>query len=180
MSITIKGRNRLSQNKLCQVARSLRSGISTGAGGQAAVSRGGFSIIELVVIIIVLGILAGVGIPKIGSLIKSGKVNETKAEMAEIRKAIIGDPQLMAGGVYTARGYAGDVGHLPSRLQDLVIKPDSVSTWNRVLNTGWHGPYIDTNDGSYLADAWGAPYVYDPNGRTLTSTGSGSSIVISF
>jgi prepilin-type N-terminal cleavage/methylation domain-containing protein len=140
----------------------------------------GFTLVELVVIIVVLGIIAAVGIPKMGGLLNDSKISATKAEMAELKKAIIGNPQVVAGNTLVSRGFAGDVGFIPSRLEDLAAKPDSVSDWDRIAQLGWHGPYIDSSGGEYLSDAWGTQYSYDPTIRTITSTGSGQSITMSF
>jgi len=142
--------------------------------------KSGFTLIELMIIIVVLGIVAAVAIPKIGSLIGSSKVTATKSEMAEIKMAIVGSPQNVSGGKYVVRGFMGDVGHVPSSLHDLVTKPDSIQAYNRISERGWNGPYIDSTGGEYLKDAWGVAYAYDPVARTLVSSGSGSDITIGF
>ena len=140
----------------------------------------GFTLIELVIVIVVLAILAAVGIPQIGGIIQTAKISATKSEMMELKKAIVGSPQNIAGGSYICRGFEGDVGCPPSQLQDLVIKPDTIQVWNRITSLGWNGPYIDSTDGEYLIDAWGAEYVYNSSSRTITSVGSGQNIVTSF
>ncbi len=140
----------------------------------------GFTLIELVVVIVVLGIIAAVGIPQIGGMIQASRMNATKSELAELKKAIVGSPQLVAGGTYVGTGFEADVGHPPDRLEDLAAKPDTISIWNRLTGKGWHGPYIDDSNGDYLTDAWGLAYTYDESGRTIISTGSGESITIGF
>jgi general secretion pathway protein G len=134
----------------------------------------GFTLIELVMVIIVLGIMAGVAIPVIGSFIESSKQTATKDEMQRLARAIAGaDSQ-------SERGYEGDVGRLPSTLDALTAKPGSVPAWNAFTHVGWNGPYIDSTTGDYLKDAWGNNYVYDTVARTLQSPGSGTPITISF
>jgi prepilin-type N-terminal cleavage/methylation domain-containing protein len=140
----------------------------------------GFSLVEIILVIVALGIIAAVGIPKIGSFIGDSRVTTTKAELLELKKAIVGDPQLVSGNQHVARGFEGDVGFAPSQLEDLGSKPDSIPTWDRIQRLGWHGPYIDTADNDYLTDAWGSAYVYDADARTITSTGSGENITINF
>jgi prepilin-type N-terminal cleavage/methylation domain-containing protein len=142
--------------------------------------RHGFTLVELVVIIVVLGIIAAVGVPKIGGFIRDSRINASKAEMVELKKAIVGNPNVTAGASLIERGFEGDVGWAPSRLEDLAVKPDSVATWDRIQRIGWHGPYIDSTAGDYLLDAWGAAYVYDSGARTITSVGSGENIIVSF
>lgn len=134
----------------------------------------GFTLIELVVVIIVLGIMAGVAIPVIGSFVNSSKETATKEEMQRLARALSGSE------TGSDRGYEGDVGQLPSSLADLTAKPGSVPAWNAFTHVGWNGPYVDSTDGNYLKDAWGQNYIYDTIARTLESVGSGSSIIINF
>ena len=140
----------------------------------------GFTLVELVIVIVALGLIAAVGIPRIGGLITDSKVTVTKAELVELKKAIVGNSQLVAGNSLVSRGFEGDVGFAPSRLQDLAIKPDSIPGWDRIQRLGWHGPYIDTANGEYLTDAWGAAYSYDSGVRTIASSGSGETITVLF
>lgn len=148
--------------------------------GEPKGSSGGFTLIELVIVIIVLGIVAAVGIPKIGRLLESSRLNATKAEMHELKLAIVGNPQLVAGGTFVNCGFLGDVGFAPQRLADLVNRPDSIPAFDKIIGIGWNGPYIDTADGESFKDAWGVDYVFDPVGRTIASTGSGTDITVSF
>ncbi len=142
--------------------------------------KAGFTLIELVIIIVVLGIVAAVAIPKIGNVIAGSKTTATKEEMQRLKRAIMGNAEVTSGGKFSDRGYRGDVGSFPPNLNSLVVRPGAVATWNPYTKLGWHGPYIDSTSGDYLKDAWGVNYAYDSTARTITSTGSGSSIVINF
>jgi len=134
----------------------------------------GFTLIELVMVIVVLGIMAAVAIPVIGSFVVSSKQTATKEEMRRLARAIAG------GDDASDRGFEGDVGRPPSALIDLVRKPDTIAVWNAFVHVGWNGPYIDSTGGEYLKDAWGSAYVYTPAARTIESTGSGTAITITF
>jgi prepilin-type N-terminal cleavage/methylation domain-containing protein len=140
----------------------------------------GFTLIELIIIIVVLGILATFSIAKYSDFLQESKNAATRSEMATIKRAIIGNSQMIAGGHYIDVGFAGNVGHPPAQLSELVRKPDSISVYNAISRLGWNGPYLDSAGGDYLKDAWGRNYAYDPTARTITSVGSGANIVVSF
>ena len=147
---------------------------------KAGRSVAGFTLVELVIIIVVLGILASFAIPKYIDFLNESKITATKSEMATIKRAIVGNAQLTSGGQYTDIGFLGNIGSPPANLVDLVRKPDSLAAYNSLSRLGWHGPYLDSSNGDYLRDAWGSNYVYNPAARTITSVGSGTSIVVSF
>jgi prepilin-type N-terminal cleavage/methylation domain-containing protein len=143
----------------------------------------GFTLIEIVIVIVTLGILAAVAIPYFADISDGSRISATRDEMQRLKRAIVGNPAAVAAGSYVDRGFAGDVGQLPASLTDLAVKPDSIPPYNRLTRIGWNGPYIDDDANSYLTDAWGNPYVYDRAGRRLISPGaggSGDSIIVTF
>jgi len=140
----------------------------------------GFTLIELVIIIVVLGIVAAVAIPRVGTILESSRIGATKEEMHRLKRSIAGDPRIVAGGEYADPGFEGDVGFPPSRLVDLIRKPDSIPAYDKITRYGWNGPYIDSTGGNFLYDAWDSLYQYDPSARSLTSVGADPDIVFSF
>lgn len=139
---------------------------------------GGFTLVELVIIIVVLGILAAVAIPKFSSISDNSKITATKEEMQQLKRAIVGNPTIVAGGTVVDRGYYGDVGSLPTALADLVTKPGSVATYDKLTRIGWNGPYIDS--AGYSIDAWGGTYVYSSATRRIISIHGTDSIIVTF
>jgi prepilin-type N-terminal cleavage/methylation domain-containing protein len=132
----------------------------------------GYSIFELVVVVIIIGIITTIAMQSMRPSVDTARIEETKQEMDQIAFAIAGDPEKVSGGMRTDFGYVGDVGSLPANLAALQSNPGSYSTWR--------GPYLkdEFSDGSssnYQVDAWGATYAYT-GGVTIASTGSGSSI----
>ena len=138
----------------------------------------GYTLIEIITVIILIGIIAAVAIPKFGNFTNSARINATREEMAAIKKAIIGNPSAIAGGEYIDRGFEGDVGHVPSTLSDLVAKPDSISAYDPITRLGWNGPYLDSAESNYLRDAWDNNYFYNPLTRTIISTGGGTDTIL--
>ncbi len=140
----------------------------------------GFTLTELVIIIVTLGILAAVAIPKFGDLTENSKITATKNEMMAIKRAIVGNAEAISAGQYVDRGFEGDIGLPPTQLQDLVIKPGSLLVYNKLTSIGWNGPYMDSTEGSYLKDAWGVNYVYQVSNRRLISVSGSDSIIVNF
>ncbi|MBI5267383.1 MAG: prepilin-type N-terminal cleavage/methylation domain-containing protein [candidate division Zixibacteria bacterium] len=136
----------------------------------------GFTLIELAVIIVILGVLAVVAMPVFSNFTNSAKINATREEMNTIKRAIVGNPTVVSGGQLIDRGFEGDCGFVPSALIDLTRRPDTVPPYDRLTRIGWNGPYLDSSRGEYLRDAWGNNYTYDPAGRRVISTGTGDTV----
>jgi general secretion pathway protein G len=146
----------------------------------------GYTLLELVAVLLLIGLVAAVAVPKVIDLLGPSKKSLTEKEMLNLKRAVVGNPDLVAAGGYTQRGYEGDVGALPSALSDLVTKPAAVPSWDPWNKKGWNGPYIDDQSGGYLQDAWGTNYAYNRSARTITSygpdraAGGGDDIVVQF
>ncbi|MEW5795251.1 MAG: carboxypeptidase-like regulatory domain-containing protein [Candidatus Zixiibacteriota bacterium] len=134
-------------------------------------SNSGFSLIELVVVIVVIGILAGVAMQSMTASVDDLRRTSTEREMDLLAKAIVGNPSLTQNGQRSDFGYVGDIGAFPPNLDALRTNPGGYGTWV--------GPYLAASYAQdatgFKLDAWGAPYSY-AGGITITSTGSGTTL----
>jgi len=128
----------------------------------------GFTLIETVMVILIIGVIATVATMRMGESMDTAKYDHTQSELNQIAYAIAGNPALFEEGSRSDFGYVGDVGALPGSLDDLVSNPGGFATWN--------GPYLNTgiSGDDYKRDGWGVLYGWA--GTTVTSSGSGSSI----
>lgn len=105
----------------------------------------GFTLIEMLVVIAIIAMLAGLVGPAVMNKLGGAKVKTAAIQIADLDKAL--------------EMYKLDVGRYPTNaegLQALVQRPGSA--------TGWDGPYLK---GSLPADPWGNAYRYanpGPNG----------------
>ncbi|HZM33730.1 MAG TPA: type II secretion system major pseudopilin GspG [Burkholderiales bacterium] len=105
--------------------------------------RKGFTLLELLVVIVIIGLLAGYVAPRYFSQVGRSEVQVARAQIDSIEKAL--------------DQYRLDVRRYPSAeegLDALVAKPVSAINWN--------GPYLKK---AVPADPWGRPYVYRTPGE---------------
>ena len=95
----------------------------------------GFSLIEILVVMALIGIVIALVANRIGDGAVRGKVNATKIARDSL-----------SGKIET---YALDVGGVPERLEDLVSQPGNADNWV--------GPYAKAKE---LQDPWNHPFVY--------------------
>ncbi len=127
----------------------------------------GLSLIEVIVILAVLVILVALLVPSTVQILTGARRNVTLDEMENLKKAMIGDPDLKTSGVRSNFAYLGDMGNLPSTLDDLVTQatqPAYAFNSSKGVGAGWRGPYITLGPGSDAAshrvDAFGNDYTY--------------------
>jgi general secretion pathway protein G len=94
-----------------------------------------FTLVEILLVVTIIGILAGLVIPKIFGRGDDARAGAAKADVF--------------GGISTALNlYEVDNGVFPKSLQDLIRQPADARNWK--------GPYL----GKLPVDAWGHAYVY--------------------
>jgi len=114
-----------------------------GAAGSARRKRG-FTLIELMVVILIIAILAALVVPKVIGRTSDAKIAKAKADISTLAGSI--------------NAFRLDTGRYPTTeegLQSLRLQPSDVNNWK--------GPYI-TKDVS--ADPWGNPYEYEYPGQS--------------
>jgi general secretion pathway protein G len=103
----------------------------------------GFTLLELLVVIVIIGLLAGYVAPRYFSQVGKSEVQVAKAQLDAIEKAL--------------DQYRLDTRHLPSTEQGL-----SVLVARPANEPNWNGPYLKK---VAPADPWGRPYVYRVPGQ---------------
>lgn len=142
-------------------------------------NKKGFTLIEILMVVVLIGILATVSISNIGDANDENRFDATLEEMKEIEKAIMGEKSIKENGLRTSFGYFGDIGALPANLSNLVTNPGH-SAWavNVAVRmaAGWNGPYVNTGDSGtdYTTDAWGNAYVWSPGASPATLVSRGA------
>jgi hypothetical protein len=120
---------------------------------------GGFTLIEITVIVAVLAILATAITPMILQQVVDTKMESTRKEAKLLHEAIVGRPDTPG-----SFGFFGDLGRFPATFEELLkpapgAAPFTTETFRNV-GMGWKGPYInvgDTKDDA-LVDAFGREY----------------------
>ncbi len=95
----------------------------------------GFSLIELLVVLVILGLIAGLVVPNVMQRGEDANVRVAKAEIQRLSMAV--------------DEFYLDTGRAPRELRELVERPSNVRNWN--------GPYVNSSN---LRDPWDNPYNY--------------------
>ena len=120
-------------------------------------NRAGFTLLELLVVLVVLGLLAGLIGPQL-----FGRVGEAKTTTARTQIELFGG---------ALDGYRLDVGAYPPTAQGLDVL--TTRPLRPPVPSNWRGPYLRK---AVPMDPWGRPYVYasptvGAEGYTLRSLG---------
>lgn len=103
----------------------------------------GFTLLELLVVILIIGLLTGIVAPRFLGQISRSEATAAKAQLDAFDKAL--------------QAYRVDTGRFPTTSQGL-----KALTAQPADEPRWHGPYLQ---GDIPPDPWGSPYQYRAPGQ---------------
>lgn len=148
-------------------------------------NRSGFTLMEIMVVVVIIAVLASVAGPMIGDIINQGKASATRSKMSSLKSAIVtykndvgrypfvGDKkQISCADAYCADWLLSD-----SAVNNVLVNPEvllgvaSETTlgdaengyWTTFYGKGgrkWKGPYMDSDPADFMTDSWGTPIRY--------------------
>lgn len=100
--------------------------------------RSGFSFLEIMFVVVIIGILLALVGPRLVGRAQSARIETTRAQMTNIETAL--------------KTFEMDMGKFPESLEEIAKDPDDVD------DKSYRGPYMET----LPQDAWGQEFVYKP------------------
>ncbi len=129
-------------------------------------ARFGFTLVELLVVIVVIAVLAGIAIPKFINAGNRSKESALKADLQLYRTAV--------------NAYLNDTGAYPAALTDLTATSapasgyDSTGASKNITSTDWKGPYMASQQNDPVAGTALTYSVTSPNVGKVSSSASGN------
>jgi general secretion pathway protein G len=112
-----------------------------------------FTLVELLLVLVILGILAAIVIPRFAGRSEQAKEQAAVTQISSLTTAL--------------NNFEVDNGYYPKSLNDLLVKPRDAQNW--------HGPYLQSD--VIPKDPWGNEYAYkapgshNPSSFDLSSSG---------
>lgn len=127
----------------------------------------GFTLIESVATLTIISVVMVGLVSLAGKALNQRQIEITTDGMNELRRAMTGNPVIVANESRTSFGYLGDMGTMPANLQDLWFKsnqPGFTFDTTKKTGAGWQGPYLEVRATQYATalgfDAWGNAFYY--------------------
>jgi len=106
----------------------------------------GFTLLEMLVVLVIIGLIASLVGPRLFSRVDSSKVQVADTQARMLRGAV--------------ETFHLEVGRLPTVQEGLAVLTTPPA--DERAKSRWRGPYLDE---AVPADPWGNPYVYDMPGK---------------
>lgn len=139
--------------------------------------RNAFTMVELIFVIVVLGILAAVAIPRMTSVVDDANIGKAKSDVAALRSAIASERQ--------ARILQGNAGYITHLDQGVALNTDGVTIFDGngsgtllqygVVTGSNEGQWMKTDTDQYTFKSTGVSVAFDYNsstGRFTCTTGN--------
>jgi type II secretory pathway pseudopilin PulG len=151
--------------------------------------RAAVTLLELVVVLGILALLAGVAVQSLDPIANQSRYELTQSVLNAMSIAIVGDPDANnMNGQRTISGYVSNTGTLPTSVDDLLIRPTALLAYGTqsfdsdrdlvndlTLSRGWNGPYLRLGAGrTSILDGWGNMPLLQNNAGMLTIVSRGS------
>jgi prepilin-type N-terminal cleavage/methylation domain-containing protein len=130
--------------------------------------KSGFTLMEIMVVIIVIAVLASVAGPMIGSITDQGRASATKSKMSSLKSALLAYQSDVGRLPYTGKNsrdksaYCADSLLSPNTEDNNVLYSNSLNGYGadttqqpNNYSRKWKGPYMDSDPSDFMVDSWG-------------------------